>query len=185
LLRKVIRYTNFNDEEVEEVFYFHLTKAELVEFQLSVNDEQGMYGHIERIVAEENRPELIKLFKSLLLMSYGKRSEDGRRFTKNPQVIEDFVSTGAYSAVLIDILSSTESALEFYRGILPGDLSAVEAEEAGINPKVTPLMVVEKEKEKIPHNELGKMDREKLGEAMSRIAEGSAEIIYSDSPESQ
>jgi hypothetical protein len=180
LLRKVIRYTNFNDEEVEEEFYFHLTKAELVEFQLSVNDEQGMYGHIERIVAEENRPELIKLFKELLQMSYGKRSEDGRRFTKNEKILEDFVSTGAYSAALIEILSSTENAIEFYRGILPGDLSAAEAREVGIDPKVTPLMVVEKEK--IHEKDLVQMSGEKLGEAMSRIAEGSAEMVF-DRPE--
>jgi hypothetical protein len=175
LLRKVIRYKNFNDEEVEEEFYFHLTKAELVEFQLSVNDEQGMYGHIERIVKEENRPELIKLFKSLLLLSYGKRSEDGRRFTKNEKLIEDFQATGAYSAALIDILSSTENAIEFYRGILPNDLTSEEAKEAGLEPKVTPLMAVEKEK--IYERDLIEMDREKMAEAMSRVAEGSAEIV--------
>jgi hypothetical protein len=180
LLRKVIRYTNFNDEEVEEEFYFHLTKAELVEFQLSVNDEQGMYGHIERIVAEENRPELIKLFKQLLMMSYGKRSEDGRRFTKNDRILEEFESTGAYSAALIEILSSTENAIEFYRGILPNDLTSAEAKEAGIDPRVTPLMVVEKEK--IHEKDLVQMSGEKLGEAMSRIAEGSAEMIF-DRPE--
>lgn len=180
MLRKVIRYKDFNDEDVEEVCFFHITKAELVEFQLSINDEAGMYGHIEKIVKEENRPELIKLFKQLLLMSYGKRSDDGRRFTKNEAILEDFQSTGMYSAALIEILSSTENAIEFYRGILPNDLTAAEAKEAGIKPKVTPLMAVEKEK--IHEKDLVQMSGEKLGEAMSRIAEGSAEMIF-DRPE--
>jgi hypothetical protein len=154
LLRKVIRYTGFDDKPYEE---------------------EGMYGHIEKIVREENRPELIKLFKQLLLMSYGKRSEDGRRFTKNEAILEYFQSTGMYSAALIDILSSTENAIEFYRGILPNDLTSEEAKEAGLEPKVTSLMAVEKEK--IYERDLIEMDREKMAEAMSRVAEGSAEIV--------
>jgi len=183
LLRKIIRYTGFDDLPHEEECYFHLTKAELVEFQLSVNDEEGMYGHIQKIVEEENRPELIKLFKELLLMSYGKRSESGRHFVKNEKILEEFQSTGVYSAALIEILSSTESAIEFYRGILPHDLTEEEAKASGIDPKVTPLIVVEKEK--INEKELREMSGEELGKAMTRIAEGSAELVFNPPEQSQ
>lgn len=35
MLKKTIKYVDYNDEEREEDFYFNLTKAELTQMQLS------------------------------------------------------------------------------------------------------------------------------------------------------
>jgi hypothetical protein len=164
---------------VEEEFYFHLTKAELVEFQLSVNDERGCTA-TSRDRRGGEPPGADQALQGSSQMSYGKRSEDGRRFTKNEKILEDFVSTGAYSAALIEILSSTENAIEFFAESFRTISPRRRPRKTGIDPKVTPLMVVEKEK--IHEKDLVQMSGEKLGEAMSRIAEGSAEMIF-DRPE--
>ena len=78
---KTIKYTDFNDVEREETFYFNFTKAELTEMELGV--EGGLTEQIDKIIKAKNQPEIIKLFKKLVLDAYGEKSPDGRRFIKN------------------------------------------------------------------------------------------------------
>ena len=65
MLKKPITYTDYNGMERTEYFYFNLTKAELAEMELSVD---GGYAEMaQRIADTKNGPELIKIFKELIL----------------------------------------------------------------------------------------------------------------------
>ena len=80
MLKKTINYTDYNGIERTEDFYFNLSKAELAEMELSVD---GGYAEMaQRIADTKNGPELVKLFKDLILKAYGEKSLDGRRFMK-------------------------------------------------------------------------------------------------------
>ena len=81
MVKKTITYTDYNGVERTEDFYFNLTKAELMEMQLSM--EGGMRAYIQRIMGAKSQLELVNLFKKILLLSYGKKSDDGRLFLKN------------------------------------------------------------------------------------------------------
>jgi hypothetical protein len=83
VLKKRITYEDFNGEEVTEELYFNLSKAELVELELS--RPGGMQEHLQKIVESEDGKAIITEFKELILMSYGQRSEDGKRFIKNQE----------------------------------------------------------------------------------------------------
>lgn len=124
MLKKTIKYTDFNDQEVEEDFYFHLSKAELVELELST--QGGLSESLKQIVASEDGKRIIEEFKKIILTSYGKRSEDGRRFIKNQELRDEFESTEAYSALFMELVTDTQAAIEFINGIIPAGL----AEEA-------------------------------------------------------
>jgi hypothetical protein len=124
LLKKTIKYTDFNGEEMEEDFFFHLSKAELVELELSEKD--GLSEALKKIVAAEDGKEIIRVFKTVLLGAYGKKSEDGRRFIKNQQLRDEFESSEAYSELFMEMLTNTDSAIDFINGIVPAGL----AEEA-------------------------------------------------------
>jgi hypothetical protein len=117
VLKKTITYTDFNEEEVSEDFFFHLSKAELVELELS--HEGGLSAALERIVAAEDGKSIIAEFKNIILGSYGQKSLDGRRFVKNAQLREEFESSEAYSVLFMELVTNTDAAIEFVNGIIP------------------------------------------------------------------
>ena len=117
MFKKQITYTDYNDVERTETFYFNLSKAEIVELETSTPG--GYSGYIERLIESRNPNELIKLFKDLIRLSYGVKSDDGRKFIKNPEVLEDFMQTEAYTALFMELVSNTDSAIAFANGILP------------------------------------------------------------------
>jgi hypothetical protein len=190
LIKWTVKYKDFDDNEVEEDLYFHLKTNELVELEVSI--PEGFEAWVTRVAEQEDKAELFKVFTLFLRKGYGLRSPDGRRHIKNAQVLEDFESSLAYEAAFKDVLMDTDKLIAFFTGIMPKDLhetaaAIAKAQGLDVPPPVPSLRPVEAppEKEKIPHNELAKMDRERHAEAMSRVAEGSAEVIYSEPPISQ
>ena len=117
MLKKTITYTDFNGVERTEDFYFNLTKAEIAEMELEVPG--GMTTMIERITKTQDTPSLIKVFKELILRSYGKKSDDGRRFIKNKELVEEFKDSEAYSELFMELATNAEAASAFVNGITP------------------------------------------------------------------
>ena len=117
MIKKVITYVDYNGKERTEAFYFNLTKAELTEMELTTNG--GLADHIQRIVDAQDSKQLIELFKSILLLSYGEKSPDGKRFIKNQELRDAFSQTEAYSQLYMDLVTNTELAIEFVNGIIP------------------------------------------------------------------
>ena len=122
MLKKTIKYTDYDGNEREEDFYFNLSKAEVTEMELS--KEGGMSEYIKKISAAQNAPELIKLFKEIITKSYGEKSLDGKRFIKNKELTEAFTQTEAYSELFIELASNADEAVKFINGIMPKNMNA-------------------------------------------------------------
>lgn len=120
MLVKTMTYKDFNGEERTEDFYFNLTEAELTEMSLSVNG--GLDAYIKRIIAAQDTAELIKLFKELIQKAYGEKSLDGKRFIKNPELLEAFMQTNAYSDFFMELAKDSKAASDFVNGIIPANL---------------------------------------------------------------
>ena len=120
MLKKTIKYTDYDGNEREEDFYFNLSKAEITEMELS--KEGGMSEYIKKISATQNGPELIKLFKEIIIKSYGEKSLDGKRFIKNKELTEAFIQTEAYSELFIELASNADEAAKFINGIMPKNM---------------------------------------------------------------
>ena len=120
MLKKTILYKDFNGDEVSEDFFFHLSKAELVELEMS--HQGGLSAALTRIVESEDGKGIIAEFKNIILSAYGKRSEDGKRFIKNQQLREEFESTEAYSELFMELVTNTDAAIEFINGVIPSDM---------------------------------------------------------------
>ena len=127
MYKKTLTYTDFNGVERTEDFYFNFTKAELMDLQLSTDG--GLLEIIKKIINAKDTPALIKLFKQVLLLSYGVKSEDGKKFKKSDEIRDDFASTEAYSEIYMELATNSEAASEFINSILPADLAA-QAKEA-------------------------------------------------------
>lgn len=121
MLKKHISYTDYNGLKREEDFYFNLTKAEIMEMELSTTG--GLTERINRIIAAQDTATIIKLFKDLVLRAYGVKSEDGRRFIKSEELKNDFSQTEAYSILFMELATDADAAADFVNGIVPADMA--------------------------------------------------------------
>lgn len=117
MLKKTITYTDYNDVERTEDFYFNLTKAEMAEMELST--EGGLADMIKRIVAAKDTPTIISVFKKLILKAYGEKSADGKRFIKSEELSTGFSQTEAYSVLFMELATDDKAASDFVNGIIP------------------------------------------------------------------
>lgn len=128
MLRKPITYTDYNGVERTEDFYFNLSKAEVMEMELSTAG--GLAETIKRVVAAQDQPAIIKIFKDLILKAYGVKSPDGKRFIKNEALSEEFAQTEAYSILFIELATDDKAAADFVNGIVPADIAPDKVDKA-------------------------------------------------------
>ena len=128
MLKKTITYTDYNGTERTEDFYFNLTKAEVMEMEMSTSG--GMAEMIQRIVAAQDAPAIIKIFKELVLKAYGEKSADGKRFIKSDDIRDAFSQTEAYSILFMELATDADAAAKFVNGIVPADMNADNANKA-------------------------------------------------------
>jgi len=129
MLKESITYDDFNDETVTDVFYFNLTKAELLEMEVS--NAGGLSSMLTRIMEQRDEKAIVETFKDLILRAYGEKSDDGKRFTKidanGRRLADDFVQTAAYAHLFADLTTDADRATEWLGAVLPKDfVSAVE-----------------------------------------------------------
>ena len=117
MLKKTITFPDYNGLERTEDFYFNLTKAEIMEMELSTTG--GLSEMISRIVAAQDAPAIIKVFKELILKAYGQKSPDGKRFVKSAALSEEFAQTEAYSILFMELATDADAAAKFVNAIVP------------------------------------------------------------------
>lgn len=120
MLKKTITYTDYNGTERTEDHYFNITKAELMEMEMSTTG--GLAEMIQRIVAAQDAPAIIKIFKDLILSAYGQKSPDGKRFIKSQELRDEFAQTEAYSQLFMELAMDADAAAKFIAGIIPKDI---------------------------------------------------------------
>ena len=130
MLKKTITYTDYNGLKRTEDFYFNLSKAEVMEMELSTTG--GLAEMIKRIVAAQDQPAIIKIFKDLILKAYGEKSADGKRFVKSDELAIAFSQTEAYSILFMELATDADAAAKFVNGIVPADATKQLAAANGI-----------------------------------------------------
>lgn len=131
MYKRTVTFTDFDGNERTEDFYFHFSKAELMEMELSKTG--GLQNYVDKIVKTQDTPELMRIFKDLLLNSYGEKSLDGRKFVKSKELSEAFSQTEAYSMLFVELATDDEKAAEFINNVIPSDMQdevkKIEAEQ--------------------------------------------------------
>lgn len=122
MYKKTIEYEDFNGEKRKEDFYFNMTRAEVTEMELSIDG--GLSEMIKRVTEAKDVPSIVRIFKDLVLRSYGMRSPDGKRFIKSPQLAEEFSQTQAYSDFFMELATNSEAAANFVNGIMPKEMQS-------------------------------------------------------------
>lgn len=128
MIKKSIKYTDYNGNERTLDAYFNLSKAEIMRMEMSTKG--GMAERIKRIVDAQDAPAIIEIFEDLIQRSYGVKTVDGG-FTKRKEDLEAFMATDAYSELFMELATNADAAAEFVNGIVPADVSKQAALAAG------------------------------------------------------
>lgn len=120
MLKKTIKYEDFNGNEITEDFYFNLTEAELLEME---SKDGSMQAKLQRIINTRDISAIMEIFKEIIIASYGVKSDDGKRFIKDPETAKYLTQSNAYSELYVSLLSNVDEAIAFITGILPAKIS--------------------------------------------------------------
>lgn len=141
MLKKTIKFKDFNGVERSEDLYFHISKASVLTSSNSVYNEimsiglelqergkflEDVEGEIDQNDPFSKNNQLIadsvrmvgRLIDRLIDLSYGIKSSDGLKFVKDPQVLMDFKNSAAYDAFVEQMVSNQEELVEFINQLL-------------------------------------------------------------------
>lgn len=115
--KRTITYPDYNGNTLTEDFYFNISKAEVIDMQMSVAG--GYDEKIKKIIAANDQIELYKMFKEFISNSYGVKSDDGKRFKKSKELTDEFMQTEAYSVLLTELCENAKNGADFINAVLP------------------------------------------------------------------
>ena len=123
MLKKTVKYEDFDGNTREETLYFFISKTELTEMELKTPG--GFANKLESISKSTNGGEIMDVFKDIILTAYGEKSEDGRAFIKKKngvRLADEFEQSAAFDALFSELITNPDKASAFINGIMPQDL---------------------------------------------------------------
>jgi hypothetical protein len=141
MIKKTIKYQDFNEKEQSKDFYFNFSRGELVIIEMEAVDAhtEGMHDKVNRLINSRNGKEIVALFKEFVDGSYGVRSIDGSTFDKSPEHLKEFKASGAYDELIWELSMNADAGAEFINGIMPANLrDSVQRELAKRNGEEAP-----------------------------------------------
>lgn len=125
------KYVDYNGTEREEDFYFNLTTTELMKMEFGT--EGGLAEKIKKINAAKDTIQIMNTFEEFLKISYGQKSDDGKRFIKSPELLKEFMETPAYSQIYMRLGTDEKAAVDFINHVVPADiLDKVNSEQSNL-----------------------------------------------------
>jgi len=117
MFKKTVEYDDYDGNRRKEDFYFHLSGAELIEMEAATPG--GMEARLMQVVKDNDGGEIVKVFTELVRKTYGKKSEDGRRFQKSDEIWNEFYESSAYDIFFMGLVTDANACAEFANAILP------------------------------------------------------------------
>lgn len=121
MFKKKITYTDYNGQERTEDLYFNLSRSELI--MLESTTPGGYAAMLQRIIDSKDQRQLMNEFTNLIKMSYGVKSDDGKHFIKNDEVVNDFLNSAAFDQMFLEFFTDDNAASDFANGVLPSNVN--------------------------------------------------------------
>lgn len=121
MLKKTIKFEDYNGEQRSGVYYFNLTKSELTRWNF--DHPEGIVPYMRKLMKENNYREILRVFEDLISMAYGVPDEDGLHFRKSKALVEDFEDSPAYDELFMELVNDAEKFEAFVTALVPRDLA--------------------------------------------------------------
>lgn len=116
-----IKYTNLDGKEVVETWSFHMDLDDAKRLGL-LSDINGLQNRLREYAEKNDIAGVLDMLDDLIVGSVGHRSANGRLFEKTEETRKDFRGCGAFTALLVQLMSGEIKSDDFFRGVLPKDL---------------------------------------------------------------
>lgn len=110
-----IKYTDFNGNERDEEFYFHLSTPEVLRLEAKMG--ASIEEYTQAIAEQQNLSELLDFLEEIVLTSYGRKTTDGKSFIKNRELRTEFEYSQAYAELFEELIMDHELAAKFGEGV--------------------------------------------------------------------
>lgn len=121
MIKKLVKYEDFNGNTCEEELYFNMTKSELAKMQHS-HGKKDYSLYLEEVMKSGDQGAMLEITENFLLASYGIKSEDGSTFKKSAALREEFASSAAYDELFMELLQDANAMEEFVIGVMPANM---------------------------------------------------------------
>lgn len=115
MFKQNITYTDFNGNERKEDFYFHLSTPEVIRLEAEVGEK--IDEHTKRLAEAMELAPLLSFLEKIILSSYGKKTSDGKSFTKTPEIRSEFEHSQAYAEFFEMLIKDPELAKKFGQSV--------------------------------------------------------------------
>lgn len=127
-----VTFEDFSGNIVTDKFYFHLTKAEILRFEME--RKGGLTEMITDIIETEDNRAIYAIFERVVLASYGVKV--GERFIKNEELRDAFSATNAYSEFIISLIQDAAKGAKFIDDLIPKQhLTGLPQNQKGMTPQ--------------------------------------------------
>ena len=121
MIKKVISYLDYDGNQRKDTLMFDISESELLKLELKTPG--GTRNKLQRIIDENDTAKIVEYFDDFIKLSYGRKSDDGKRFVKNEEILNEFLQSPAYNALFMELISDADKAAAFINGIIPKELA--------------------------------------------------------------
>lgn len=166
MFKHPVVYIDFNNKPHNEDLYFHMMVPEFADLEFNPTFEGSLSDYVREAMRSGEGQKIYTIFKLLVVNSYGRRSEDGSRFTKKAEWTEEFLNSPAWEQFFLWLTDKEDgsNAQLFWDGIFPEALRD-RAEK-----------VLEQEKA-APKKSIAEMSREEILELLEKQQGAGGKVI--------
>jgi hypothetical protein len=122
VLKREIKWEDFDGAEQSGVFWFHLKKNTLVQMLITAKGE-NLVDELQDMVDAKDKASLLIAFRDIVGKSYGERVEgNASTFYQSPEKTEEFLNSLAFDSLFTEILTDPHAAGTFINGLIPADM---------------------------------------------------------------
>lgn len=137
MVKKVIAYKNFNDEDRVAEIYFHISTAEAIRMEAEIKG--GIAEYLKKLIEKEDNAQMLHWLERLIEKGYGFKSEDGEKFLKDREKTREFMNSEVYSVFLEELLIKPNELENFLTALMPKIGSKPPESEPVADPNLTIL----------------------------------------------
>lgn len=144
MVKKVIKYKDYEGNLVETEFFFSLSKADCTDLDFYYEEQGGLKEYLKSLIKDKDPDSIPKrpmweFLKVVIAKSVGKRPIGQKFLVKDENVRNEFFYTNAFSEFVEELLDTPSAISDFMTNVLPEipkeDMDKAKAELAkeGIN----------------------------------------------------
>lgn len=114
---KTMKFEDWDGNEREQTFYFHIDEAEI--YNKQAGTEGGWSEFATKLLENQDYASIVKEYEWFVTFSYGVKSDDGLLFEKSDEIARKFRGHPAYGPLFDEIISNADEMAAFFNGVFP------------------------------------------------------------------